>query len=211
MNTVGDSFGWPFQDRGWFGKMVLQGLIAIIPIVGWIALAGWMMLAIDNYRAGRRDLPPAGFHLARGVAVFFVLVIYWFVVGIPGSVLTNVGNNVSSGGLTSLGNLVNLLAWLFVTFLTPVLILFVYRGGFSAGFDFGGIWRTATGPNLGNTVAAAAVILAADVIGWLGVILCFVGLLFTIPYGVAITAGAVTWYERTVAGTAPTQPPSPAG
>src|SRR5438034_91668 len=53
MNSVADSFGWPFQDSGWFGKMVLQGLIAIIPIVGWIALTGWMMVTIDYYLAGR--------------------------------------------------------------------------------------------------------------------------------------------------------------
>jgi len=40
VTSVADSFAWPFQDPGWFGKIVLQGLIAIIPIVGWIALAG---------------------------------------------------------------------------------------------------------------------------------------------------------------------------
>src|SRR2546429_5043574 len=79
MTSVGDSFAWPFQDPGWFGKMVLQGLISIIPIVGWIALVGWFMMTIDNYRAGRRELPPAGFHPERGVGLFVVLLVYGIV------------------------------------------------------------------------------------------------------------------------------------
>ena len=37
MSSVGDSFAWPFQGPGWFGKMIVQGLIAIIPLIGWIA------------------------------------------------------------------------------------------------------------------------------------------------------------------------------
>ena len=43
VNSPGDSFAWPFQDPGWFGKMIVQGLIYIIPIVGWIAIYGWLL------------------------------------------------------------------------------------------------------------------------------------------------------------------------
>jgi hypothetical protein len=210
MNSVGDSFAWPFQDPGWFGKMVLQGLIAIIPIVGWIALAGWMMLTIDNYRAGRRELAPAGFHLARGAGIFFVYLIYAIVFAIPGGIVTGLGGAAQSGGLASLGNLINLLLRLFLTFLAPAIILFTYRGGFSAGLDVGGIWQTVTA-NPTNTFLAALVILVGNIIGGLGAILCLVGLLFTVPYGLAVTAGAVTWYERVVTGPAPVPPSQPAG
>src|SRR5258708_37791262 len=83
MTSVGDAFGWPFQDPGWFGKMIVQGLITIIPIVGWIATAGWLIMTIDNYRAGRRELPPAGFQLPRGAGVFFVFPSYIIVFSVP--------------------------------------------------------------------------------------------------------------------------------
>ena len=207
LDNIGDGFGWAFQDPSWFGKMILQGLIWVIPIVGGISLGGWLMLTIDNYRAGRRELAPAGFHLGRGVAVSFVFLIYGIMLGIPGVVVSSIGSTLSSSGLSAIGGLLSLAAWLLLTFLTPVLIMFVYQGGFAAGFDFGGIWRTATGANTGNTVAAAAVILGASIIGGLGAILCLVGLLFTVPYSQAITAGAVTWYQRVAAGTA-TAPPT---
>src|SRR5207245_11263668 len=76
MNSVGDSFAWGFRDPGWAGKMLLQGLIALIPIVGWIAMTGWLMMAFENVRAGKNELPPAGFHLERGIAIFGVFLIY---------------------------------------------------------------------------------------------------------------------------------------
>src|SRR5260370_8908562 len=109
MTSVGDAFGWPCQDPGWFGKMIVQGLITIIPIVGWIATAGWLIMTIDNYRAGRRELPPAGFHLQRGVALFFVYLIYIIVFSIPGGILPGPGPSNNSPGTRALGNLIGLL------------------------------------------------------------------------------------------------------
>lgn len=204
INDVGEAFAWPFHGPDWFGRMVLQGLIYVIPIIGWISLGGWMMRTIDNFRAGRRELAPAGFHLARGLPVSFTFLIYGVLLNIPGGILDSFAGPLNSGVLNALGGLAHLLGTLFLAFLSPVLILFVHRGGFAAGFDLGGIWRTATGANTGNTFVAAAVIFAAGIIGGLGWILCLVGLLFTLPYQQAITSGAVTWYERVVgAGPAP--------
>jgi hypothetical protein len=208
MTGLGDSFAWPFQDRGWLGKMLLQGLIAVIPIVGWIALAGWMMLAIDNFRAGRRELPPAGFHLSRGVGIFFVYVIYTIVFGIPGGILTSLGNSNDAAGLVSLGNLVNLVLRLVLAFLAPAIILSTYRDGFGGGFEIGRIWQTAT-ENATNSVLAGLVIFVAGIIGGLGFIVCLVGALFTIPYSTAITAGAVTWFEQQVSPRPATPPGAP--
>ena len=202
MTSVGDSFAWPFQDPGWFGKMIVQGLITIIPIVGWIATAGWLIMTIDNYRAGRRELPPAGFHLGRGVALFVVYLIYIIVFAIPGGILTGTASSNNNGGAAALGELINFLLSLLLAFLAPSIILHTYRAGFSGGFNLGGIWQMATS-NIGTTVIAAILIWVASLIGGLGVIVCCIGLLFTIPYSVAIQAGIVTWYERANAGPEP--------
>ena len=206
MSSVADAFAWPFQDPGWFGKMILQGLITIIPIVGWIALAGWMMINIDNFRAGRRELAPAGFHLARGAGIFFVLLIYGLILAIPGIILGLLASGSQGAGLAALGNLISLALRLVLIFLTPAIVLFVYRGGFSAGFDLPAIWAMATS-NTSNSLMAALLVFVADLIGGLGAILCLVGLIFTVPYSSAILAGVVTWYEQVMQGAPAERPP----
>ena len=213
MNSVGDSFAWPFQDQQFFSKILIQGLITIIPIVGWIATFGWFMMIIDNYRAGRRELPPAGFHLERGIPIFVVYLVWAIVFGIPGGVIQGIGNNNDSAGLSGLGNLISFLLSLLLAFLAPSIISFTHREGFAGGFNVGGIWANAT-VNPTNSIIAGLLIWVASIISWAGIILCCVGLLFTIPYGVAIMAGVVSWFEGVSSGgggtaMAPQAPPPP--
>ncbi len=208
MTSVGDSFAWPFQDPSWLSKMVVQGLIFIIPIVGWIALAGWLVLTIDNYRAGRRELPPAGFHLERGIALFVVLLVYGIVIAIPITVLYTVGGAGHNGAVSALAGLINLALTLLFAFIAPSLILHTYRGGFNGGFDVNAVWETATA-NTSNTVIAGLIVYVARLVGGIGFLLCCVGALFTIPYSTAITAGIVTWYESTLSGSGPLAQPAP--
>ena len=83
MNSVADAFGLPFRDPAWLGKVAVQGLIFIIPIIGQIAGLGWLMITFDNFRAERYELAPAGFHLGRGISLFGVYFIYGLVLEVP--------------------------------------------------------------------------------------------------------------------------------
>ncbi len=215
MTSAGDGFSWPFQDPQWASKILVQGLITLIPIVGWIATTGWLVLTIDNYRTGRRELPPYGFHLERGIVLFIVYVVYVIVFGIPGGIIESAGVNSDSGGLQALGNLVGFVLSVLLAFLAPSIILHTYRSGFSGGFDVPGIWQMATA-NMTNTIIAGLLIWVASLIGGLGIVICCVGLIFTLPYSAAIVAGIVTWYEHITSGpatagpaTAPPQSPPP--
>lgn len=207
MTNIGDAFAWPFADREWPSKVIIQGLIAFIPIIGSMALLGWVLMTVDNYRAGRRELAPAGFHLERGVALWVVLFVYVIVLGIPGGIVNAVnGGTENGGGLAALGGLLYLAAYALLIFLAPSIFLNTYRAGFSGGFDVAAVWHVAISePN--PALLAAVVFLVSNFIGILGFFVCCVGLLFTLPYAGAIQAGVLAWYERELAGPAPAAAP----
>jgi MFS family permease len=78
---------WFTSTPEWFARVVIIGLIGLIPIVGAINLLGWTLTATDMVRRGWKELPPAGFqYLERGVAPFVVGLVYgvllFLVVGI---------------------------------------------------------------------------------------------------------------------------------
>lgn len=224
MNSVGDAFGWAFRDPNWLGKIVVQALILIIPIVGWIAATGWLMMAFENARAGRNELPPAGFHLARGIGIFGVYVIYSIVLNLPGSILGGIGsqglvyrcptqstcNYVYVGGpLSGLGSLWGFLAGLFLDFLVPTLIVMVFHHGFAGGFDLARVWRYATS-NVTNSVIGGLIIFVTGFIAAAGIIACCIGIFFTAMYAFSVQAGVAAWFERQQsAPAAPVAPPPP--
>jgi len=78
---------WFTTTPEWFARVLITGLIGLIPIVGAINLLGWTLTATDMVRRGWKELPPAGFqYLERGIAPFVVGLVYgvvlFLVVGI---------------------------------------------------------------------------------------------------------------------------------
>src|SRR5437867_8056098 len=81
--SLGDSFAWPFRDPEWFNKIVLMGLIGLIPVVGWLQLLGWMLASLDNLRHGWQVLPPAAFRYAtRGINLSAASLIWGLLVAV---------------------------------------------------------------------------------------------------------------------------------
>jgi hypothetical protein len=215
MNSVGDAFSYPFRDPGWAGKIAVQALILIIPIVGWIAAAGWLVMTYENLREGRQELAPAGFHLERGIGLFGVIVIYSIVLSIPAWILEGIGASVSNQNsilgtqLSGLGSLLSFVAELFIAFLSPSLIVLTALHGFSGGLDVQRVWWLATS-RMNNSVIGGVVVFAANIIGALGLIACCIGVFFTLIYATAIQAGVAAWFERMSAAPPAPAPPSAA-
>jgi hypothetical protein len=68
---------WFTGTPDWVTRVVVTGLIGLIPIVGSINLLGWTLEATDMVRGGWKELPTPGFrYLERGAAPFVVSLVY---------------------------------------------------------------------------------------------------------------------------------------
>jgi uncharacterized protein DUF4013 len=210
VDRIGDAFVWPFRDPEWLSKIVIIGLIQLIPIVGGINGLGWMLASLERLRAGEERLPPANFdHLGRGFQLFAVLFVYYFglfVVGsalyVPGAViLAQQGKESPNGLLVAIGIGLLLMAFsiftlgsLLMTFLTPSIILAVDGGGIGGGLSPARVLRRAR-LSLTNTLIAGLMLIAAGLVAQLGAVACLVGVVFTSAYALAMQAWIVRSYE----------------
>lgn len=211
MDRVGDAFVWPFRDPEWPRKILIMGLILLIPVVGGIDALGWMLAALHKLRAGEERLPPANFdHLGRGFKLFAVFLVYYVVLTaiaaaayIPAVLLLAAQGSQSSSNplLVSLGLALSLLAFsiatlgsLVITFLTPPIVLATDAGGISGGLRVGQVLRRARASFI-NLLVAGLMLIAAGVVAQLGSVLCLVGIVFTVAYSFAMQAWIVHSYE----------------
>lgn len=211
MDRIGDAFVWPFRDPEWLSKILVMGLILLIPIVGAINGLGWMLTMIDRLREGDdRRLPPANFnYLGRGVQLFVVNLAYYLAVALIAAVfyvpaivlLSSQGHDSTNGLVVGLGVGLLLITFSVVTlgslallFVMPSIVLAVDHGGIEAGFRLGDVLRRA-GASLVNTLIAGLMLIAAGFVGELGAFACFIGVVFTSAYALAMQAWIIRSYE----------------
>jgi hypothetical protein len=210
VDRVADAFVWPFRDPEWINKILIMGLILLIPIVGGINGLGWMLATLDRLRAGEEKLPPANFdYLGRGFQLFVVSLVYYVGLGFITAVLyvpaifilAQQGHNMSNAFLVALGIALLLLgagvltlASLALTFAMPSIVLAVDRGGIESGLHIGQVVRRARA-SLINTLIAGLMLIAAGLVGQLGAIVCLIGVVFTSAYALAMQAWIIRSFE----------------
>ena len=210
MERVTDAFAWPVRDPEWPGKVLVTALLLLIPIVGAINGLGWMLATLDRLRAGEERLAPAGLgYLGRGVQLFAAQLVYSLAVALVALVIylpavliaVSQGRGSGSTGLILVSLLLNLLAFgvttvgsLALTFATPAIVLATDRGGVRGGLAVGEIVRRSRA-NPTNTLIAGLMLIAAGLISSLGLIACFIGVLFTTAYALAVQAWVYRSFE----------------
>ncbi len=210
MDRVTEAFVWPPRDPEWVVKLLIIGLISLIPIVGSINGIGWMLATLDRLRAGEERLAPANLtYLSRGWRVFVVELIYALVfvaIGlvfyIPGLLIAiRQGHDNGSPALIGVAILLNLAAFgvvtlgsLAFTFMLPAVILATDGGGIAAGLRVGDVVRRCTANPI-NTLLAGLMLIAASLVSSLGVIACGVGVIFTAAYAIAMQAWIIRSFE----------------
>lgn len=191
---AGEAFGYVFRSRNWFGKLAVGALCLVffwLLFVPLFLLLGYFVEAARSISRGGRELPPWT-DLGKKLVEGFLLSVVLFIWGLPGWILswgafsTNcVGSSCTynSSPFAPLGGLYGLL----LGFLTAAIWSQFIEGGFLAAFDFRAIFRR-VGQHPGLTVMVWLLNILAAIIGFLGVFAIGIGLLFTLPYGFAVTA-----------------------
>ena len=210
MERVTDAFAWPVRDPEWPAKILVIGLLLLIPIAGAINGLGWMLATLDRLRAGEERLAPAGLgYIGRGVQLFAVQLVYTLGVALAALVIylpavliaVSQGRGSGSTGLILVSLVLNLLAFgvttigsLALTFATPSIVLATHRGGITGGLAVREIVRSSRA-NPTNTLIAGLMLIAAGFISSLGLIACFIGVLFTTAYALAVQAWVYRSFE----------------
>jgi hypothetical protein len=197
---------WPFRDAHWPARLGLMGLlwfvlslsIVGIPLAG-IGLAGWMLTAADNLRAGRPELPRPGLYLRRGYRLFLVQLTYLLVLlavaaiplvgglelgGIGGGLLAVFGESLLTLGSTAL------------VAMTPALVQLTESGGVIAALRVDRLIAVQAANPRRSVGSGLMSLLCLDIISPIGLLACGFGLAVTTTYGYAVLAAAVVAFDR---------------
>jgi hypothetical protein len=189
---IGKSFSFVFEDKKWIEKVLIGGILMLVPILGSILMLGYGVELVRNVRKHDPEPLPEwdewGTKITEGLKLFILtflwalpLFILTFLLILPAAIM---GNSDSGSAIASIFSLCfscfaaiyAIIVWL----ATPgITIKFAETGNFSDGLKFGEILNF-TKKNLGQIIIAIIVIwLVYMVAGFLGSLLCLVGLFFT--------------------------------
>ena len=210
MDRITDAFAWPARDPEWLTKILIIGLILLIPIVGAINGIGWMLATLDRLRAGEQALAPANLsHIGRGLRLFVVNLAYGLAIVLVAAAIYIPALLIASGqsqgpanpALVSVAIVLSMLAFsvatlgtLALNFALPSIVLATDRGGISGGLHVSAVLRGSR-INLANTLIAGLMLIAAGFVGSLGIVLCGIGVLFTSAYALAMQAWIIRSFE----------------
>jgi len=215
---IGKAFTYIFDDESWIAKILIGGILGIIPIVNF-AVLGYVVETLRNVAQGLdRPLPEwseFGEKFVKGLVVLIIYFIYtipiWLLMGCFWVAALAVGEEVGTavgtpGDIMSLFSIgvgcIGGLYGLIIGILSPaILVNYAVTGELGSAFRFGEIFGLITG-NLGNYIIALILAWVASVIAGFGVIACGVGVLFTSFWGYLVMAHLFGQIHRTSVATA---------
>ncbi len=216
----GKAFSFVFEDDGWITKLLLGGVILLIPVIGWFVVWGWMLeigrRAASDTKVTLPDWNDFGVYLTRGAKAFVV----GFVYALPFIILYFLEILISphpgprhAGGSAALGliqlslSCINLLYSIFLAFVLPAALMrfTMEDDNIAAGLAFGEVFNMVLS-NLGTYFLVFLGSLIAGIIADLGLIACVVGVIFTFPYATAIMGHFYGQSYAVASGGSPQQP-----
>ena len=190
--NISRSFTYMFEDESWIMKIVIGGILLIIPIVNFLVI-GYMLETLKRVADGA-DIPlpewaDFGGKFIKGLMVFVIGLVYtipiWLVACVVWGLLA-VAGFAESDAMASLAGLISTCAsclymiWMIVLWLVmpAALIKYAVTGELGSAFRFGELFSFISG-NIANYIVAIILAAVAVFVAYFGVIACFIGVLFT--------------------------------
>jgi Protein of unknown function (DUF4013) len=197
---------WPFRDPHWPARLGLMGLLWFvlsltvvgIPLAG-IALAGWMLTAADNLRAGRLELPTPGLYLRRGYRLFLVQLAYLLALAALAAIPVITGfrlGGIGGGLLVVFGESLLTLGSTALVAVTPALVRLTESGGVLAALRVDRLVAQLAADPRRSVGSGLMSLLCLDIISPIGLLACGMGLAVTTTYGYAVLAATVVAFDR---------------
>ena len=191
---IGKAFSFVFDDENWIVKVLIGGVLSLIPLVGQVLMYGYGLELMKNVIQGRsRPLPEWddwGGKLVKGIMYFVIGFVYALPIiilatcfgGLMGALgaaeAERATNVVGSLGGICFGGFAFLYGILMTLALPPAIGRYLETGDLGAAFHFGEVFALVR-DNIGAWIIVLVLTWLAGLIASLGLILCFVGVLFT--------------------------------
>lgn len=203
---LGAVLGRPFKDSNWLTTCAKAGVLILIPLVGGIALGGWTKRVAAAYLRGEDQLPDPfvdiGGDIRRGFSQFLMTLVVFSPVILLMCTGVLTGIVMDEGGL---GAIVILLAYA-VGGIAALVMQVLFPAIMCAHLRTGDIWVL---PELFRTdfrrilsapvdyLMLLVVVWIAGMVGGIGTVACYVGLLVTFPLSLVMSMAAyVSWLEK---------------
>lgn len=193
---IGKSFTYVFDDEEWIKKVLIGGVLGIIPIVNFV-VAGYAMRVLKNVAEGEeRPLPEWddwGGDWVKGA----LLMVGAFIYGLPAIVVSGLGSLATwlagSSSSEGVGGVMSVcligtqcLTWLWglvmAVYLPAAITKYAMEGEFGSMFRFTDILAYIR-ENLSNYLIAVLLSIVAQIVAGFGTILCVIGVIFTSFWG----------------------------
>lgn len=200
---LGRAFGFVMEDENWLNKILIGGLILIIPVFGQIALLGYMLDVARNVAQGNpRPLPDwsdLGNKFMKGLYMLVIGLVYALPVIILIALLAFVAIliiGVTGGESDAAAGLAGLLLFCiyplaFILGLFVQLLVFagytryIQTDSLGTALQFSETWNMVRATP-GRWVVLLLVNILCGIVGSVGSIACGIGILFTLVYSQAV-------------------------
>jgi len=191
---IGKAFSFAFEDENWIVKILIGGVLGLIPFVGPILMYGYGMELMQNVIQKKAILLPEwddwGGKLVKGIMYMIISFVYALPILILGScfglLMAGVGSTASNDTINTVGSVggicFGVFAFLYAILITlalpPAIGRYLETGNLGDAFRFGEVFSLVR-DKIGLWLIALLLTWLAGLIASLGIILCVVGVIFT--------------------------------